>query len=131
MLHRDDRGEVIGAWERTAERGESCEMEYRMIHRDGSLVWIHDQASSVARDGRFYAEGVFYDVTARRSAEQALQQTEERLRRLVEQLPQIVYVEDAVTGESLYVSPQIEGGYGYTPEEVKADPEPCEERQHR
>ena len=35
----------------------------------------------------------------------------------MERLPQIVYVEDAVTGEDVYVSPQIEAVYGYTPEE--------------
>src|SRR5207249_122511 len=91
MLHPEDRDGVTGAWERTAQRGEAFEMEYRMIHRDGRVVWVHDQASSVMRDGRFYAEGVFYDVTDRRTAEQALRQAEERLRRLVEQLPQIVY----------------------------------------
>jgi PAS domain S-box-containing protein len=130
MLHPDDRDEVAATWERTAERGEGFEMEYRMLHRDGSVVWIHDQASSVARDGRFYAEGVFYDVTARRTAEQAMQHAEERLRRLVEQLPQIVYVEDAATGEDLYVSPQIMEVYGYTPEEWKADPDLWKELLH-
>ena len=58
-------------------------------------VWVHDQAVSVLRDGRFYAEGVFYDVTARRTAERALVQAEDRFRSLVERLPAIMYVEDA------------------------------------
>jgi PAS domain S-box-containing protein len=130
MLHPEDREEVTAAWERTAEQGDAFEMEYRMVHRDGRVVWIHDQASSVAREGRFYAEGVFYDVTARRAAEQRLQQAEERLRRLVEQLPQIVYVEDAVTGEDLYISPQVTEVYGYSPTEWQADPDLWKKRLH-
>ena len=73
-------------------------------------------------DGRFYAEGVFYDVTARRTAERALTHAEDRFRSLVERLPQIVYVEDAITGEDVYVSPQIEAVYGYTPEEWTQGP---------
>ena len=130
MLHPEDRQDVTSAWEQTAQRGEAFEMEYRMIHRDGHVVWVHDQASSIMRDGRYYAEGVFYDVTDRRAAEQGLRQAEERLRRLVEQLPQIVYVEDAVTGEDLYISPQLTKVYGYTPEEWQANPELWKERLH-
>jgi PAS domain S-box-containing protein len=124
MLHPEDREWVTSAWEQTAQRGEPFEMEYRMIHRDGTVVWIHDQASSVARDGRFYAEGVFYDVTARRSAEQGLRQAEERYRTLVEQLPVAIYT-DAVDDVStaLYISPQYERLTGYTPEQRLMDPE--------
>jgi PAS domain S-box-containing protein len=130
MLHPDDRDDVLAAWERTAHVGKPFDMEYRMIHRDGRVIWVHDQAVSVLSDGRFCAEGVFYDVTARRTAERALSQAEDRFRSLVERLPQIVYVEDAVTGEDIYVSPQIEAVYGYTPEEWMRDPGMWEQSIH-
>jgi PAS domain S-box-containing protein len=115
MVHPEDREWVTSAWEQTARQGEAFELEYRMIH---------DQASSVSRDGRFYAEGVFYDVTARRSAEHALRQAEERYRTLVEQLPVAIYT-DAVDDVStaLYISPQYERLTGYTPEQRLMDPE--------
>src|SRR5256885_1596116 len=122
MLHPEDRDDVLAAWEQTAHVGKPFDMEYRMIHRDGRVIWVHDQAVSVLSDGRFYAEGVFYDVTDRRTAERALTHAEDRFRSLVERLPQIVYVEDAITGEDVYVSPQIEAVYGYTPEEWTQDP---------
>ncbi len=124
MLHPEDREWVTSAWEQTARQGKAFELEYRMIHRDGTVVWIHDQASSVARDGRFSAEGVFSDVTARRSAEDALRQAEERYRTLVEQLPVAIYT-DAVDDVStaLYISPQYERLTGYTPEQRLMDPE--------
>ncbi|TMK17760.1 MAG: PAS domain S-box protein [Actinobacteria bacterium] len=89
MLHPDDRDDVLAAWEQTAHVGKPFDMEYRMIHRDGRVIWVHDQAVSVLNDGRFYAEGVFYDVTARRTAERALTQAEDRFRSLVERLPQM------------------------------------------
>ncbi|TMK18243.1 MAG: PAS domain S-box protein [Actinobacteria bacterium] len=73
---------------------------------------------------------MFYDVTARRTAERALTQAEDRFRSLVERLPQIVYVEDALTGEDIYVSPQIEAVYGYTSEEWMRDPGMWEQSIH-
>jgi len=72
MVHPDDLEEVLAGWEATAQVGLPFDMEYRMIHRDGRVIWVHDQAVSVLSDGRYYAEGVFYDVTARRTAERAL-----------------------------------------------------------
>lgn len=130
LLHPDDRDTVLAAWSSTAERGRSFEMEYRMVRADGSTVWVRDQAVSVRRGDRFYAEGVFVDVTERREAEQALREAEGRFRTLVEQLPAITYIEDPTSGENLYISPQIEDLLGYSPEEWVGDSSLWEERLH-
>jgi len=117
-------------WGETARRGEPFEMEYRIVRRDGRVLWIHDQASSILRDGRYFAEGVFSDVTARRQAEHALRQAEDRFRTLVEQMPAIIFMEDPRTGANLYISPQIEALYGYAPQEWIDNPKLWEERLH-
>ena len=70
------------------------------------------------------------DITAWRTAEAALEEAEGRFRTLVEQLPAITFIEDAVTGADIYVSPQLETMYGYTPEEWAADPHLWERRLH-
>jgi two-component system, NarL family, sensor histidine kinase UhpB len=82
-LHPDDRAEVIDETARSVEAGEPFKLEYRMVARDGRVVWLHDVASVVARDGRGKAtryQGVQLDITSRKQAEHAQQRTYERLR---------------------------------------------------
>lgn len=64
-------------------------------------------------------------ATERRSASEALQESEAKFRTLVEQLPRsLIYMaslDDRST--TLYISPQVEEILGYTQEEYKADPD--------
>jgi PAS domain S-box-containing protein/putative nucleotidyltransferase with HDIG domain len=69
-------------------------------------------------------QGVARDITARKRAEIILQESESRFRNLVEHLPTVVYTTAVGTaGTTLYISPQIHGLLGYTPEEWLADPQ--------
>jgi two-component system sensor histidine kinase UhpB len=82
-LHPDDRAEVMDETARSVEAGEPFKLEYRMIARDGEVVWLHDVASMVARDDRGRAtryQGVQLDITARKEAEHAERSTYEQLR---------------------------------------------------
>ncbi len=47
ILHPDDRERVLAAHLRSCETGEPFRMEYRMIARDGRVVWFLDQATVV------------------------------------------------------------------------------------
>ena len=47
---------------------------------------------------------------------------EVRNRMLVEQLPQVTYIEQLDGESASYISPQIEALVGYTPEEWTSDP---------
>jgi PAS domain S-box-containing protein len=64
------------------------------------------------------AEELERTLNERRQAVASLRDAETRYRALVEQLPLVTYVSDiAKPGFSTYVSPQIEGLLGYTPDE--------------
>jgi PAS domain S-box-containing protein len=83
QLHPDDRAEVMDETARSVEAGEPFKLEYRMIARDGRVVWLHDVASVVARDPQGKAiryQGVQLDITARKRAEHAERRSYERLR---------------------------------------------------
>jgi len=54
--------------------------------------------------------------------EEELRQAEERNRTLVEQLPQVTYIEQLDGESASYISPQIEALVGYAPPEWLADP---------
>jgi PAS domain S-box-containing protein len=82
-LHPDDRAEVLDETARSVDAGESFVLEYRMVARDGRVVWLHDVASVLARDDAGKAtryQGVQLDITARKEAEHAQRRSFEQLR---------------------------------------------------
>src|SRR5205814_8821728 len=100
---------------RTERSGEPFVAEYRMIARDGRVLWFHDR-SVLVRDAvgepRFW-QGVMMDVTDRHEAEAHLAEAEERFRALVEQIPVIVYIDPVDEGPTTYISPPSTTALGY------------------
>ena len=126
VLHPDDRERVLAEDARTDETGEPFSMEYRQIARDGTVVWIRDEAVLV-RDGKGrprYWQGVQFDITEHKEAERALGEAEQRYRTLVERVPAVTYI-DALddVSSNIYTSPQIEPMLGYAAEEWVSDPQ--------
>jgi PAS domain S-box-containing protein len=124
-IHPEDRARVEEENRRSDEGGGPFLVEYRMIARDGRVVWFRDEAI-LQRDERgrpIYWQGVMMDITARREAETGLAEAESRYRALVEQLPAIAYIDPVDRRGTVYISPQTEAILGYTPEEWYADPE--------
>ncbi|MEP7059888.1 MAG: PAS domain-containing protein [Actinomycetota bacterium] len=125
QIHPDDREGVISASDSSDASGTPFVLEYRMLAKDGRVVWLHDESTVVVdQTGRPHrAQGVMYDITSRKETEDLLGQAERRFRTLVERIAAVTYIEDPATGQTLYISPQIEQLFGYTPEEWLADPE--------
>ena len=120
IMHPDDMERILSEDQRTNESGEPFVAEYRQFAKDGRTVWVRDEATLVRDEGGepLYWLGVQTDVTERKEAEDRLRETEERYRTLVERIPAVTFVDRADgSEESLYVSPQVEGMLGYTPEE--------------
>jgi PAS domain S-box-containing protein len=81
-LHPADRDRALGDEARTLQTGESLNSEYRMIARDGRVIWFHDQATMVVSEeagGEAFLHGVMLDVTARKEAEAKAREGEMRL----------------------------------------------------
>ncbi len=122
LVHPDDLQRVRREWETADETDGTVLSEYRMRSRDGRQVWVRDEAVPVSRnDTHPKLQGVMFDITQRRVAEERLQEAQERFRSLVEQIPAITYIQD-LDGRFLYTSPQIESVLGFTAEEWMTDP---------
>ena len=120
-VHPADRDEMVALWRTCVDEDRPFVAEYRMVHEDGRTVWVHEEARA-AKDGtRMRADGIFADITERKAAEEARLDAETRFQRLVEQLPAVVYLEDAATGVTTYISQHVEQIYGFTPEEWLAE----------
>jgi PAS domain S-box-containing protein len=119
-IHPDDREAVLAESQRTGDTGEPYLQEYRMIARDGRVVWFHDESHLIREaDGTpLLWQGVMVDITERMEAEERLRRTQDRLQALVDHMPAVVYVESPDNApEELWISPTVEQLFGYTPDE--------------
>ncbi len=118
LLHPDDRKRVLDEDARTEAAGEPFFAEYRILARDGRVVWVQDQAALVRdEEGRArYWQGFMLDITGRKEAEENLRRSEERFRSLVQHSSDVITVLGA-DGTIRYESPSVERVLGYGPEE--------------
>ena len=74
LLHPEDRDRVIEAHARTHRTHEPLSVEYRLLARDGSVVWIRDEGVVVLDDDGEPAnlQGYLLDITAEREAQAQL-----------------------------------------------------------
>ena len=80
-IHEDDRANVVTMYNALFKGTGVFDVEYRIQHKDGHWLWLHDFAySTVMQNGAMVAHGVFSDVTIRKQAEEERDQLELQLR---------------------------------------------------
>ena len=125
-MHPEDRDRVVQEDRASLQTG-TFTSKYRMIARDGRVVWFQDEATVVEDpvSGVRFWHGVMLDVTEQKLTEASHSELTAKYRSLVEQIPAVVYLaEYGEQGDWLYISPQLERVLGYTPEEWLAHPHP-------
>jgi PAS domain S-box-containing protein len=71
VIHPEDRAAVYAAVHGAVARGEPFDVEYRVVHADATVRWVHDRSVAVTYPGEDVCiEGVALDVTKRRRAEE-------------------------------------------------------------
>ncbi len=119
-LHPDERAQVL-ATVTLFQQGYTREyrLDHRLRHQDGSYRWISALGSGVCDEqGRMIRmTGIHLDVTARKEAEEARKESEDRYRDLVEHAGDIIYRTDAA-GRFTYCNPTSLRILGYLPEEL-------------
>jgi PAS domain S-box-containing protein len=90
--HPHDRQQATQTCLNAIDHGTSYEQEYRVVHHDGSVRWILDRARNVvdASGKTKRLTGVVIDITERKEAEEALRESEERYRNVVETQTELI-----------------------------------------
>jgi diguanylate cyclase (GGDEF)-like protein/PAS domain S-box-containing protein len=75
MIHPDDRDRIEADYFSFIETGQPEGGDYRYLHADGHVVWIHDRSQIVRdADGRImFVQGVMFDITPQKEAELSMQ----------------------------------------------------------
>jgi PAS domain S-box-containing protein len=123
-IHPEDRERVLADFERSRTNYAPFICEYRLLARDGQVVWCRDAARIVQdADGRpLCLQGVVFDLTERKQADAALQESEARLLQIVENIREIFWMTDPAVTQMLYISPAYEELWGRSCESFYQQP---------
>ena len=121
MIHPEDRSLVEQAVNRAVSEGAPYEAEFRMPQQDGSVRWVRGQGKVLCDEAGkpLRMIGLNADITERRQAEEALQQSEARLAR-TEDFSLVMLTHVGLDGRWLKVPPTLCDLLGYTEQELLA-----------
>lgn len=107
LVHPDDRAGVIERCRRCKEEGADFEMEFRVVHPDGTVHWLYDRGRTFTdSEGRaHYMTGACVDFTERRHVRETLRRSESFYRRTLESVPGITFTATG-DGDCDYLSSQ-------------------------
>ncbi|WP_434427740.1 PAS domain-containing protein [Nannocystis pusilla] len=129
LMHPDDVAGTLRYTEECLRTRSSCYSEFRVRRSDGTYRWIAakgDLMPTPGGRGPVRYVGANYDITARRDAVAALRDSEERQRKLADNLPsgfiyQVIEHPDGARRFS-YVSRGVEAISGIAPDDILAHP---------
>lgn len=89
LIYDEDQPRIAAAYENSHQNHLPFVEEYRIVHRDGRIVWIkenthliHDEAGKP-----LYWQGILLDITKEKEAQAAIRESEERFRRIFHSSP--------------------------------------------
>ncbi len=130
-VHPDDRERCMRLYGDAFAARESFSFEYRLRRFDGEYGWVLAQGMPrLDANGRFAGYvGSCLDISVEKAVEQALRESEERLRLAMQAANQGIYDLNIQTGEAI-VSPEYASMLGYEPGELKVTVAAWLERLH-
>ena len=121
-IHPDDRERATNVSEKAIAEKKPYQVEYRVVHSDGSVRNIITKGEVVCDDSGELIEviGVIQDITERKQAEEKLKFNEQKYRTLVQNIPAMVYRSNS--DWSVSVVNGLEKLSGYTKDDLHQPP---------
>jgi len=119
LLSQDQLPTTLATLRELKDTGAQKEVnEFRVRCKDGSFVDVEVIGAVIYHEGKPYAiQGIGRDITVRKRAEEALRQSEERYRTILEEMGD-GYFETDLTGNLTFVNDAMIRVLGYSKEEI-------------
>ncbi|NQT73381.1 MAG: PAS domain S-box protein [Chloroflexi bacterium] len=116
IIHSNDVQKALEGFVRH-KSDDTTPVELRMLNKKGEIVWVSLLGRLDKDEDKNVFRGTFRDITQIKKAEEALRESEERFRSLVETTSDWIWSVN-LDGIYTYVSPRIKDLLGYEPEEI-------------
>ena len=119
-LHPEDRERLLASDAYHETSSEPFSLEYRLIARDGRIVWVRDEAVMIldANGKPQFSQGIMIDMTQRKQAEEALRRSEERFAKAFQASPDAIVISRMSDGLILDVNEGWQKLFGHKQSEV-------------
>lgn len=84
FLYPEDKQRVLDELGHSASTGEPFRSDYRLLKRDGHVVWVRDEADIIYDDDGqpSFMQGTMHDITEQKEADEIIHEQQETLREL-------------------------------------------------
>ncbi len=96
IIYFQDLDMVRTAIKRAVEKEEPFDIQYRIVCADNTIKWVNEKGQGVLGDeGKLWLDGVIFDITEKKQAQEALVSTKSRYHTLVDAVPDIIMQVDS------------------------------------
>jgi PAS domain S-box-containing protein len=118
FVHSEDREMVRKkAIENLKSKKGSIPYEYRLVKKNGEILWVLEEVTSINYGGKRATVGSFMDITARKELEEAIGYSEKRYQTILESMED-AYFEIDLAGNFTFVNNAVCRDLGYSREEL-------------
>ena len=113
IIHPEDQNFCRQTIQQAVSQKSSYEFEYRIIHKNGQVVWINENGKGIfnKKNELVYLDGIINDVSKRKKAEFAAAESERNYKELMDLLPQPIFELD-IEGNILFINKSGEKFFG-------------------
>jgi len=118
FIHPDDRAMVLQRhYQRIQGENITSRYPFRMVDRNGNEKWVEIDSALISWEGMSAALGFMADITERKRTEEALRQSEEKYRTIIENIEE-GYYEVNLAGTHVFVNNSLCEILGYSHDEL-------------
>lgn len=123
LILKEDLGQARRVFLRALQGKKSYVREYRMRRKDGNIIWVQERSQILLNaEGTIdYISGVLFDISKRKQGEEAMRESEERFRSVVESATDAIITAD-FRGNIISWNKSAETIFGYKAVEMVGQP---------
>ncbi len=93
-IYGPDREHVIAYEKHKAPHLDNYQLDYRLLHKTGKLVWVRDMVEVVKTEVGIKYRGLMLDITERKNSRALLRQSQQRYKRMISEAPYGISIYD-------------------------------------